>query len=152
MRYSRQNKILDIISTHQVDTQERLAELLKENGFSVTQATVSRDIRELQLLKTLTSDGKYKYVANSFNVQNSVDRFAKIFRETIQSVSDSGNIIVIKTLSGCANAAAETIDSMSLPNILGSIAGDNTIFLVVNEPQNVASLVSRFKEMLRYPL
>jgi transcriptional regulator of arginine metabolism len=149
MRYSRQSKILDIIRTYEVDTQDRLAELLKMNGFNVTQATISRDIKELQLVKTMTSSGKYKYTAGATLDQSLADRFSKIFRETIQTVSASGNIIVIKTLSGCANAAAEAIDSLGFQNVLGTLAGDNTLLLVVNDPENVQPLVSRFNEMIR---
>ncbi len=149
MRYSRQNKILDIINSHEVDTQERLAELLKEAGFEVTQATISRDIKELQLVKTLSSSGMYKYtVGNNVN-QPITDRFVKIFKETIQTVTYSGNIIVVKTLSGCGPAAGEAIDSLNFPNILGSIAGDNTVMVIVNVPENVSPLVSRFNEILR---
>ena len=96
MRYSRQNKIIDIISNNEVDTQEKLAALLRESGFEVTQATISRDIKELQLVKTLSSTGKYKYsLSNSKDLPVS-DRFVKIFRQTVTSVDHSGNIIIIK--------------------------------------------------------
>ncbi|MDR0852140.1 MAG: arginine repressor [Clostridiales Family XIII bacterium] len=149
MRYSRQNKILEIIENHDVDTQENLAEMLKNCGFDVTQATISRDIKELQLVKTLTHSGKYKYTAPGNLSQPITDRFVKIFKETIQSVTSSGNMIVIKTLSGCANAAAETIDSLDFPHILGSIAGDNTIFLVIDDPKNVHALTLEFDALLK---
>lgn len=149
MRYSRQNKILDIINTHEVETQERLVALLRKSGYKVTQATISRDIKELQLVKTLSSSGKYKYTVGSSVDQPISDRYIKIFKETIQTVASSGNIIVVKTLSGCANAAAEAIDTLNLPHLVGSLAGDNTIFLVVNDPSNVPSLVNRFNEMIR---
>ncbi|MDR3295032.1 MAG: arginine repressor [Clostridiales Family XIII bacterium] len=148
MRYARQSKILDLISAHEIDTQEKLAESLRKSGFHVTQATISRDIRELQLVKSLTPSGRYKYTVGGTN-QPVTDRFVKIFRETIQSVACSGNLIVIKTLAGCANAAAETIDSLNFPNILGSIAGDNTLLLIVNDPANVPALVLRFNEMIQ---
>lgn len=149
MRYSRQNKILDIINTHEVETQERLVSLLRKSGYKVTQATISRDIKELQLVKTLSSSGKYKYTVGTSVDQPISDRYIKIFKETIQTVASSGNIIVVKTLSGCANAAAEAIDTLAMPNIVGSIAGDNTIFIVVNDPSNVAALVNRFNEMIK---
>ncbi len=149
MRYSRQNKILDLINTYEVETQERLVALLRKSGYKVTQATISRDIKELQLVKTLSSTGKYKYtVANTID-QPISDRYVKIFRETIQTVAASGNIIVVKTLSGCANAAGEAIDTLNFPNIVGCIAGDNTLFLVINDPANVPSLVSRFNDMIK---
>ncbi|WP_207302974.1 arginine repressor [Bacilliculturomica massiliensis] len=149
MRYSRQNKILDIISTQEVETQEKLVELLNEAGYKVTQATISRDIKDLQLVKTLSSGGRYKYTAGTGTDQPVSDRFIKIFRETIQSISSAGNIIVIKTLSGCANAAAEAIDTSNLPTVVGSIAGDNTIFLLVDSPENVPPLLTRFNDMIK---
>ena len=105
MRYSRQNKIIELISSRDIGTQEELASLLRESGFEVTQATVSRDIKELQLVKVLSADGKYKYSAAKSQDQPTSDRFTKIFRETITSFDSSGNIVVVKTLSGCAAAA-----------------------------------------------
>lgn len=149
MRYSRQNKILDIINTHEVETQDKLVSLLRKSGYKVTQATISRDIKELQLIKTLSSTGKYKYTIGVSVDQPISDRFVKIFRETIQTVESSGNIIVVKTLSGCASAAGEAIDSLNFPNVIGSIAGDNTLLLVANDPSNVPALVSKFNEMIK---
>jgi transcriptional regulator of arginine metabolism len=149
MRYSRQNKILELINSHEVETQEKLAELLKKCGYDVTQATVSRDIKELQLVKTMTPAGRHKYTVSATQERPVTERFVKIFRETVQSVDHSGNIIVIKTLSGCANAAAEAVDSLNFANILGSIAGDNTLMLVAAETADVAAIAARFNEMRR---
>ena len=150
MRYSRQNKILELISEYEIETQEKLASMLKENGYDVTQATISRDIKELQLIKTLSSKGKYKYTANLNNLDTPVsERFIKIFRETIKVVNSSGNIIVVKTLSGCANAAGEAIDSLNFPHVIGSLAGDNTILIIVDDPANVPILTAKFDELLR---
>ena len=149
MRYSRQNKILDIINTHEVETQERLVSLLRKSGYKVTQATISRDIKELQLVKTLSSSGKYKYTVGAGAGQPISDRYIKVFKETIQTVAYSGNIIVIKTLQGCANAACEAIDTLGFPNVVGSLAGDNTIFLVISDPEKVPALVNRFNEMIK---
>ena len=148
MRYSRQNKILELINIHEIDTQENLATLLKESGYNVTQATVSRDIKELQLVKVLSSTGKYKYASNKSSEMPASDRFTKIFRETITGIEASGNIIVVKTLSGCANAAAEAIDNCGIPHIIGSIAGDNTIFLLADNLENVSVIKEKFQEML----
>lgn len=148
MRYSRQNKILEIISSNEVDTQENLAALLKESGYNVTQATVSRDIKELQLVKVLSSSGKYKYASNQSKDVPASDRFSKIFRETITSIDSSGNIIVVKTLSGCAAAAGEAIDNCGITHIIGSIAGDNTLFLLADSEDSVELIKDRFKEML----
>lgn len=149
MRYSRQNKILDLINTYEVETQDRLVDLLKKSGYKVTQATISRDIKELQLIKTLSPSGRYKYTVGVSQDLPLSDRFVTIFKETIKTVGSSGNIIVIKTLSGCAAAAGEAIDNMNFPNVIGSIAGDNTIMLVVNDPANVPALVNKFSEMIR---
>ena len=148
MRYSRQNKILELINSHEIGTQEDLATLLRESGFNVTQATVSRDIKELQLVKVLSSKGKYKYAGRQSAEQPPSDRFTKIFRETITSFDSSGNIIVVKTLSGCANAAGEAIDSSGMDHIIGSIAGDNTMFLLVDSEENVPLVLEKFREML----
>lgn len=148
MRYSRQNRILGLIKEHEIETQEKLAYLLKEDGFDVTQATVSRDIKELQLIKNLSSSGKYKYVLGMATDTPITDRFVKIFKDTIISVASSGNLIVIKTLTGCANAAAEAIDSLTLPFMLGTIAGDNTILIVVDDEKNVLFLQEKFNELL----
>lgn len=149
MRYRRQNKIIEIIKKYEVETQEMLAKLLEDSGFKVTQATISRDIKELQLIKSQTTDGKYKYVVGD-TIENKPinDRFIKIFRETVQSINSSGNIIVLKTLSGCGNAAGEAIDNLNLKNIIGSLAGDNTLFLVIDSPENVPSLIAEFNRII----
>ena len=148
MRYTRQNKIIELISDNEIDTQEKLAELLKKSGFDVTQATVSRDIKELQLVKTLAVSGQYKYSLPEQAARQTTDRFVKIFKDTIQKVSYSGNMIVVNTLTGCANAACEAIDSLEFAHILGTIAGDSTIFIVCDEPKNAPALIARFEELL----
>ena len=148
MRYSRQNKILDIITNNEIETQEKLAQMLKESGFDVTQATISRDIRELQLVKTLTPEGRYKYAVSAGQDMPVTNRFIQIFKGTVRSVDYSGNIIVVKTLSGCANAAAEAIDNINLKHTVGTIAGDNTIFILVDDPANVEALVRRLNDTM----
>ena len=148
MRYSRQNKIIELINTYEIDTQEKLASLLRENGFEVTQATISRDIKDLQLVKTLSSSGKYKYALNQTKDMPVSDRFVKIFRETITSFAASGNLIVVKTLSGCANAAGEAIDNCGLPHIIGSIAGDNTLLLIADSADSIPGIIKEFQDML----
>ena len=148
MRYSRQNKIKELINNYEIDTQEKLAAMLKENGYEVTQATISRDIKDLQLVKTLTSSGKYKYALNRSKDMPVSDRFVKIFRETITSFVASGNLIVVKTLSGCANAAGEAIDNSGLPHIVGSIAGDNTLLLIADSADSIPEILQAFQDML----
>ena len=149
MRHDRQGRIKELIALHDIDTQEKLVELLNADGFRVTQATVSRDIKNLKLVKTLSSNGKYKYTVEKTKEQSLSERFIKIMKECILSIKYSGNIIVIQTLSGCANAAAEAIDTSNLPMILGSIAGDNTIFLVVDDAENAPGIVEQFNELLK---
>ena len=148
MRYSRQNKILELISTTVVETQEQLCQLLKDAGYDVTQATVSRDIKELQLIKTLSADGKYQYSqlkGNGFITE----RFVKIFRETITKITPASNLIVVNTLSGCASAAGEAIDSVDFPHIVGSIAGDNTLLLVIDDESHIPAVMKAFDEMMK---
>jgi transcriptional regulator of arginine metabolism len=148
MRYSRQNKILELINDRPVDTQEMLCSLLKEAGYDVTQATVSRDIKELQLIKTLSPSGKYAYSQVKGNGPIT-ERFVKIFKETITSITPAENIIVVKTLSGCASAAGEAIDSVDFPHLVGSIAGDNTLMLVVDKVKNVHAVMDAFDELMK---
>ncbi len=148
MRYSRQNKILDLINNFEIETQDKLAQMLKEGGYDVTQATISRDIRELQLVKILTAEGKYKYAASTHHDLPVTNRFLQIYKETVRSVAASGNNIIVKTLAGCANAAGEAIDNLNLEHILGSVAGDNTILMVVDDPANTEELTKRLNEAL----
>ena len=148
MRYSRQNKVLELINTQEIETQEKLCQLLKDAGYDVTQATVSRDIKELQLIKTLSASGNYKYAAGASFDGPITDRFVKIFKETIKSLDSAGNIIVVKTLSGCGPAAGEAIDSLALPHIVGSVAGDNTIMIVVDDPGHTDEVLKEFRKFL----
>lgn len=149
MRYARQNKILKLIENNEIETQEKLSSMLRENGFDVTQATISRDIKELQLIKMLSSSGKYMYAAGMGHGSHVTNRFVKIFNETIKSIDYAGNIVIVKTLSGCANAACEAIDSLSLPHVMGSVAGDNTILIVIDTPEHSEDFIDTFNEMLK---
>ncbi|MBR2674993.1 MAG: arginine repressor [Mogibacterium sp.] len=148
MRLSRQNKILEIIKTNEVETQDQLLTLLRGAGYNVTQATVSRDIRELQLIKGQTREGKYKYIAGNYDNRPISDRFIKIFRETTLSYDCAQNLIVVKTLPGCSGAAGEAIDCLSLEHIVGSVAGDNTLLIIVDSSDNVPHVTSEFDKIL----
>lgn len=148
MRYSRQNKVLELISKYEIETQEKLCQMLKNSGYNVTQATVSRDIKELQLVKTLSPSGKYKYSVSTNNEGPINDRFVKIFKETILNIAASGNIVLVKTLSGCGPAAGEAIDSLNIPYLIGSVAGDNTVLLVADDPEHVPEIINRFDSIL----
>jgi transcriptional regulator of arginine metabolism len=149
MRYSRQNKILELIKNNEIETQDKLASMLRDEGFEVTQATISRDIKELQLIKVLTGSGKYKYAVSKRSDAPISDRFVKIFRETIISCKSSHNMILIKTLSGCGGAAGEAVDNIGLSHIVGTVAGDNTMLVVVDEEENVPEIMELFDRMLR---
>lgn len=150
MKYSRHSKIFEIIENKDIETQDELASELRGSGFQVTQATVSRDIKEMRLIKVLTKEGRYKYasIREKEGVVN--DRFLKIFRNSVTSLDFAGNIIVVKTLVGSASAAAVSIDALSLKNIVGSIAGDDTIFLVVKDETMVHDIIRQFKELLAH--
>ena len=148
MKNARQTAILSIIEQNDIETQEELAGKLKEMGIVVTQATVSRDIKELRLLKVLSASGGYKYATADKAEHGLSERFVRMFKDSVLSISFAGNIIVIKTLSGSANVAAEAIDSMRLPEILGTMAGDNTILAIVHSEAEAARTVASFQDML----
>ncbi len=149
MKATRQKAILEIIRQQDINTQEELAEALKKLNFNVTQATVSRDIKELRLLKTLSNDGVYRYTMVE-NVEHTLDeRFRRIFGESVLSVSSAYNQVVIRTLSGSANVAAEMLDSLGWSEVIGTLAGDNTVLLILRSIDDVAEIVSKINEMLR---
>ena len=149
MKNARQTAILSIIEQYDIETQEELAGKLREKGIVVTQATVSRDIKELRLLKVLSGSGGYKYATADKAEHGLSDRFVRMFKDSVLSISFAGNIIVIKTLSGSANVAAEAIDSMHLTEILGTMAGDNTILVIVKNEDEAVQTVNYFQDMLK---
>lgn len=148
MKANRQNKVLEIISQQEIETQEELVSALISLGFHVTQATVSRDIKELKLIKIQSESGAYKYAANKKQAGRDLNVLMRIFRDTVVSVEFSMNLIVVKTLSGSANAAAEAIDSLGDAGVLGSIAGDNTIFIATASQEAAAEITSKFLKIL----
>ena len=131
MKNARQTAILSIIEHNDIETQEDLAARLRDMGIMVTQATVSRDIKELRLLKVLTPSGVYKYATAAKAEHGVSERLVRMFIDSVLSITYAENLVVIHTLAGSANAAAEAIDSMRWPEILGTMAGDNTIFVAV---------------------
>ena len=149
MKTVRQVTILDIIEKNEIETQEELADALRLRGIQVTQATVSRDIKELRLLKVLTPMGTYKY-ATADKAENGLsERFIRMLAESLLSVAASNNLIVVKTLSGSANVAAEALDSLHWPEILGTLAGDNTILLIIRTEAEAPEVVRRIQEMIK---
>lgn len=149
MKAKRHAAILKIITSQNVETQEELAGLLSVQGFSVTQATVSRDIKELRLIKVLTGEGRYKYATVEKAESDLQERFIRLFANCVISVSSAGNLIVVKTMAGSASVAGEAIDSLKWAEIAGSIAGDNTIFVAIREGKNVQEIVKRFQKMMK---
>ena len=148
VKTERQKKILELVRTEEIQTQEDLAARLQQAGFHVTQATISRDIKELQLIKTLSSSGKYKYAVSKSDDGPIPARLIDIYRSTVRSINKSGNIVLLKCLSGCANAAGEALDSMELKHVIGSVAGDNTLLLVTDDPANSDEVVEILRGLL----
>ena len=149
MKSARQNAILELIRERDVETQEELADALRKRDFKVTQATVSRDIRELRLLKVLSPAGTYKYAVADKPENGLSDRFHRIFSESVLSMAHAYNQVIVKTLPGSANVAAEMLDSLHWPEILGTLAGDNTILMIVRSADEVDVVLRRIDEMLR---
>lgn len=148
MKYSRHSKILDIIRKDEIETQEDLAVHLRESGFNITQATVSRDIKELRLIKVLTKEGRYKYATLNQHESSMSERFRKLFRDSVISIDYAQNIIVVKTLVGAGNAAAAALDALDLKDVVGSLAGDDTIFILIRNPENVEEAISELQKLL----
>lgn len=149
MKSVRHNMILEIIEAKDIETQEELAEELKRRGVKVTQATVSRDIKELRLLKVLAENGGYKYATVERAEKGMNERFIRILAESVMSMESANNLIVIKTLSASAAAAAEAIDSLKWPEVLGTVAGDNTILVIVRSNEAVETTLARFQALTK---
>ena len=145
MKVKRQSKILELIRENDIETQEMLADLLNKAGFNVTQATVSRDIRELKLTKATMQSGKQKSVATAKESSFVTERLNRVFRDGIVSIDYAQNIVVIKTLVGMAMAVAAALDSMENSEIMGTIAGDDTIFCVVKNESKAVKLTENLK-------
>ena len=149
MKTKRHSKILELISEKDIATQEDLLVYLRESGFDVTQATVSRDIKELRLVKALADGGKYKYATVERAEKGMSDRFIRILSESIMSIESANNLMVIKTLSASASVAGEAIDSMKWPEVLGTISGDNTILIIARSEAAVETLRQRFDALIK---
>ncbi len=148
MKTERQSKILELIVKKEIGTQEELtAELLKA-GFNATQATVSRDIREMKLTKVATVDGKSKYVAFKETSEDLSKKYHRIFRDGFLSMDNAQNILVIKTVSGMAMAVAAALDDMEFGEIVGTIAGDDTILCAVRSVDDTIRLMNRLRKMI----
>ncbi|MBQ8496081.1 MAG: arginine repressor [Clostridia bacterium] len=148
MKNSRHTRILEIISENVIETQDDLIEKLRESGYPVTQATVSRDIKQLGLIKTATKAGGYKYTAARGDNSGNDNKLKTIMRETIVSAQEAQNIVVLKTFAGMANAAATSLDGLAGEAIVGSIAGDDTIFVVVRNNEDAIEFANYVKDVI----
>ena len=149
MKTQRQAKILEIVSTRAVETQEQLLQELQDAGFYSTQATISRDIKELRIVKELTSFGTYRYTTSAKEVKGTFStRLNTIFRECVTGFDYAQNIVVIRTLPGLASAAGSAVDAMNMNFILGSLAGDDTVIIVMRDTNAAAAFCGEIKNLL----
>ena len=146
MKSGRHAKILEIISEYPVETQDEIINRLKDAGYKATQATISRDIKDLRLVKTLGSDGKYRYTSAANHNADLRSSFMQLFSGSVTSVDSAQNIVVIKTLSGMANAVCAAMDSTDNSAIVGTIAGDDTIFVACRTTESAVELTNTLKQ------
>ena len=148
MKSQRQAKIMEIISTTNVETQEQLLQYLQQEGFQVTQATISRDIKELRIVKELTSLGTYRYTTSAKELPSTFStRLNTIFRECVTKYDYAQNIVVIHTLPGLAGAAASAIDAMNMSVVMGSLAGDDTVIVIMRDNNAAAQFCGEISSL-----
>lgn len=148
MKNKRHTYILDIINNKVIQTQEELVAGLKEAGFDCTQGTISRDIRELRLVKVLDESGVYKY-AQPKESGSYIERLKEVFAQSVLSIVPAGNLVIIKTIPAGAVGAASAVDTVDLPDVLGCIAGDDTIFIAVVDDEKAKAVAKKLSEMAR---
>lgn len=149
MKLRRQSKIIEYIENFEIETQEELTEKLTADGFNTTQATVSRDIKELRLIKVMSKNGTQKYAVDSTcSMGNFSARLKNIFKDSVIKIDTAQNIVVIKTLPGLGSAAASSVDSLGADEIVGSLAGDDTVFVAMKDENSAKKYAEKMKEML----
>ena len=148
MKKNRHDKIIELINNYVVETQEQLAALLKDAGYDVTQATVSRDIRQMKLTTQVTPDGRQKYVYTTADPEVMHDKYVSVIKAGYVSMDVAGNLLVIRTVSGMAMAVAAAIDALDMPEIIGCIAGDDTIFVAMKSDEIAIELMEKYKGFL----
>jgi transcriptional regulator of arginine metabolism len=148
MKIARHSKIIEIIRAKDVETQEQLAEELKSKGFVITQATVSRDIKELKLIKVMNAQGTHKYATISPDESFLSNKLVNIFSQTVLYVDHVEKFVVLKTIAGSASAAAEALDSLKFNGIVGTIAGDNTVFILARTEEDTQDLIQKITKMI----
>lgn len=144
----RQNKIVEIITTTEVETQEELADLLNGYNFNVTQATVSRDIKELGLVKILGKTKKYRYAVEKESGEINSEKLLNVFKNCVLSIERAQNLVVLKTISGSGNSAGLIVDKLRLSEVVGSIAGDDTLLVVTHSEEDASVVVEKLKKLL----
>ena len=149
MKSKRHAEILAIIRENDIETQDQLLDKLREKGMKSTQATISRDIKELHLVKELTGEGSYRYaISERKSSLNVADRLNNIFRQSVTSCDSAQNIVVLKTMPGSASVACSALDGMKLPNMVGSLGGDDTAILIMRSTQDADMLCMEITRML----
>lgn len=148
MKLNRHQKILELIKLYPINTQEELLDKLRAEGYSVTQSTVSRDIKSLRLQKSLLGDGKYRYIAPDSKLPEMKSSFAGILSNSVISAEAAVNLVVVKTYSGMASAACAAIDSMEFAGVVGSLAGDDTIFIACTDNATANDFVLKLNKLL----
>ena len=148
MKSERHAKILEIIRKNEVETQEELSDRLEREGFQVTQATVSRDIRELKLTKVAMSNGKQKYAALTEPAEDLSQKYIRVLKDGFASMDMAQNILVIKTVSGMAGAVCAAIDAMKFQEMVGSIAGDDTIICIIRDDEEAVKIMKKLRKIV----
>jgi len=148
MKTKRQSKMLELIRKNEIETQEEILAYLVQEGFSVTQATVSRDIRELKLTKIATTSGKQKYAVLNENSTDMTEKYVRVLKDGYVSMDMAQNILVIKTVSGMANAVCASLDAMNIHEIVGTIAGDDTIMCAIRTTEDTIAIMKKLRKIV----
>ena len=148
MKLRRHEAIIDLVNNQDINTQEELMENLQKQGFKVTQATVSRDIKELRIFKALGKDGKYRYSTGGRNALDKTSGFESLFAPSVEEVDSAENIVVIKTMTGMAQAVCMSLDNIDFENIVGTIAGDDTIFVLCRNLKATEEMLNKFRKLI----
>ena len=148
MKLRRHEAIIDLVNNQDINTQEELMENLQKQGFKVTQATVSRDIKELRIFKALGKDGKYRYSTGGRNALDKTSGFESLFASSVEEVDSAENIVVIKTMTGMAQAVCMSLDNIDFDNIVGTIAGDDTIFVLWRNLKATEEMLNKFRKLI----
>lgn len=151
MKQNRHQKILELVQNEPIETQEQLLERLNESGFAVTQATISRDIKELRLYKRVDRNGRTRYADGSAAESGSMqpEHYQGIMKRSVRTIDYAGNIVVLKCYAGMAQAVCAAVDAMGLDSIVGTLAGEDTIFLLVREPSQVEGLITELRKIFQ---